>query len=88
ILIDVDGWPAAILAHPRDDAFYAPTIELNARFVGASDADPWLLSRAAAPVASGGIIACSGEVWTRDGRLVAIGGSTLLCRDAARRPAP
>ncbi|HEY4332271.1 MAG TPA: thioesterase family protein [Ilumatobacteraceae bacterium] len=88
ILIDVDGWPAAVLPHPRLTDYYAPTIELTARFVGPTGANPWLLSRAAAPAAAGGIIACTGEIWTPDGRLVAVGGSSLLCRDAARRPAP
>jgi acyl-CoA thioesterase-2 len=86
ILIDLDSWPTVILAHTGELEHYAPTIELNARFIGDSRDDPWLLGRARAPVAANGLVAASAEIWTIDQRLVAIGGSTLLCRPATRRP--
>lgn len=86
ILIDLDSWPSATRAHVGDLAHFAPTIEVTARFVGTTAHEPWLLSEASAPVATGGLVAGVGQVWTRDRRLVAIGGSTLLCRPAARRP--
>lgn len=85
ILIDLDSWPAANRAHVGELQHYAPTIEVAARFVGDTSRDPWLLSRADAPVAAGGLIAASGLIWNMDRELVAIGGSTLLCRPAARR---
>jgi acyl-CoA thioesterase II len=86
ILLDLDSWGAAGLAHLGELAYFAPTIEVTARFVGSTSNDPWLLSRADAPVARDGIIAASGEIWTPSGQLVATGGSTLLCRPAALRP--
>ena len=86
ILVDLDSWPSATLAHVGDLEHYAPTIELAVRFVGSCSGSPWLYSAASAPVAAGGLIAASGEIWTRDGRLVALGGSTLLCRPSGRRP--
>lgn len=86
ILIDLDSWPAATRAHLGDLEHFAPTIEVTARFVGSTADEPWLLSEASAPAASGGLVAGVGRVWTRDRRLVALGGSTLLCRPAARRP--
>lgn len=86
ILVDLDSWPAAVLAHTGELDHYAPTIELAVRFMSPIADQPWLLSRACAPVASGGLIAATGEIWSEDRRLVALGGSTLLCRPAARRP--
>jgi acyl-CoA thioesterase II len=86
ILIDLDSWPSAVRAHLGELDHFAPTIEVTARFVGSTVDDPWLLSDARAPVATGGLIAGVGRIWTRDRRLVALGGSTLLCRPAARRP--
>lgn len=86
ILIDLDSWPSVTRAHLGNLDHFAPTIELTARFVGSTFHEPWLLSEASAPVASGGLVAATGRIWSRDRRLVAIGGSTLLCRPAARRP--
>jgi len=86
ILIDLDSWPSATRAHLGDLEHFAPTIEVTARFVGSTADEPWLLSEASAPVATGGLVAGVGQVWTRDRQLVALGGSTLLCRPAARRP--
>jgi acyl-CoA thioesterase II len=86
ILIDLDSWPSATRAHVGDLEHYAPTIELSARFIGSTAGEPWLLSRAATPRASRGLMASTGEVWTSQMQLAAIGGSTLLCRPATRRP--
>ena len=86
ILIDLDSWPSACRAHLGDLEHFAPTIEVTARFIGSTADEPWLLSEASAPVATGGLIAGTGQIWTRDRQLVALGGSTLLCRPAARRP--
>ncbi len=86
ILIDLDSWPSATRAHLGDLEHFAPTIEVTARFIGSTSDEPWLLSEASAPAATGGLIAGVGQIWTRDRQLVALGGSTLLCRPAARRP--
>ena len=86
ILIDLDSWPSAVRAHLGDLDHFAPTIEVTARFIGSTANEPWLLSEASAPVATGGLVAGVGQIWTRDRRLVALGGSTLLCRPAHRRP--
>lgn len=73
-------------AHLLHASHYAPTIELAVRFARPVVADEWLFNRARVPVSTGGLMLASGEVWTADGLLVATGGSTLLCRPAARRP--
>lgn len=89
-ITDIFGWICVGPAHRMSDVmehFYAPTIELTTRFVGDARDEPWLLVDAEAPVAAGGVIIHRGEVWTSDGRLVAQGGSTLLCRPTAQQPA-
>lgn len=86
VLLDLEGWGAATRPHVGVLDHFAPTIEVSCRFLGATTDDPWLLSEARAPVARDGLVAHVGEIWTPDGRLVATGGSTLLCRPAARRP--
>lgn len=86
ILIDVDAWGAATRPHVGELEHFAPTIEVAVRFHGPTSEEEWLLSRARSPVATAGIVAATGEIWTRSGRLVATGGSTLLCRPAARQP--
>lgn len=86
ILIDLDAWSAANRAHVGELDFYAPTIDVTARFVGSTATESWLLSEAAAPAAGNGLVAATGKIWNRNRELVAIGGSTLLSRPAARRP--
>ena len=86
VVLDVESWAATVRAHVGVLEYFAPTIEVTARFVGDTGRDAWLFSDARAPVATGGLVAHAGEIWTEDGRLVTTGGSTLLCRPAARRP--
>ena len=86
ILIDLDAWPSATRPHLGELDHFAPTIELTARFIGSTAHEPWLLSEASAPVATGGLVAGTGNIWNSNRQLVATGGSTLLCRPAARRP--
>jgi acyl-CoA thioesterase len=86
VLLDVDGWAAACAAHSSPMDYFAPTIEFTARFVGVRGSE-WLLSRARAPVATGGLVAATAELWNDDQtQLVATGGSTLLCLPSSRRP--
>lgn len=86
IVLDVDSWGATVRAHTNDLDHFAPTIQLTGRFIGDARTHPWLLSHAEAPVASNGLIAAAGRIWSEDDRLLAVGGSTLLCRPASRRP--
>lgn len=86
ITTDLDAWGAATLAHTGELAWFAPTIELTCRFLQPSAAHEWLLGWGDAPVGHGGLIGCESEVWSDDGALLAIGGSTLLCRPAPGAP--
>lgn len=86
ILVDLDSWPSATRAHVGELNHFAPTIEVTARFIGDTRQEPWLLSEASTPRAADGLLASTAHVWNTRRELVAVGGSTLLCRPAARRP--
>jgi acyl-CoA thioesterase II len=83
IPIDTMGWPAAVLAHAYREplATVAVTVDLSVGFHRPTE-DEWLLAEAAAPLATGGLVAASGRVWDEAGALVASGGQTMLCRPA------
>jgi acyl-CoA thioesterase len=43
---------------------------------------PWLLCDYDTPLATGGLVAGRGRIWSEDGRLVAVGGAQLICMPA------
>jgi len=83
ILLDTFGWPAVCRLHVNS-AYIAPSIDLSVAFHRSVPAEPWLYAWAQAPSASGGLVACESRVWTRDGTLLAVGASQLLCRPDQR----
>lgn len=87
MVTDLDAWGAACNAHSGELPYFAPTIELTCRFLQPAHDVEWLLSWGAAPVGRAGLIGVESETWSEDGRLLALGGSTLLCRPAPERPA-
>jgi acyl-CoA thioesterase-2 len=81
LLVDTLGWPAAVRAYRNDELeFYAPSIDVTARFHALAPDCPWLLAEARSPVAREGLIAAATSVWAADGRLLASGGQQMLCR--------
>lgn len=85
LLIDTLGWPAAVRAYRSDMAYYAPSLDVTARFHASASTSPWLFCEARSPVARDGLVASSVSVWSQDGRLVATGGQQMLCRPAGIR---
>ena len=81
ILLDTLGWPAASQLHVRP-GYIAPSIDLSVAFHRPRPDEPWLYAQATSPSANGGLIACESRVWSRDGTLLAVGASQLLCRPA------
>jgi acyl-CoA thioesterase-2 len=79
ILLDTLGWPAACHLHTRSE-YIAPSIDLSVAFHRARADEPWIYAQASSPSASGGLIACESRTWARDGTLLAVGASQLLCR--------
>lgn len=82
LLIDTLCWPAAWLLHGKEQ-FIAPSLDLTVWFHQAPVSE-WLLADALAPVARGGLVAGSCQVWNEQRELVATGGSQLLCVPAPR----
>jgi acyl-CoA thioesterase II len=79
ILLDTLGWPAACRLHTHP-AYIAPSIDLSIGFHRSRPDEPWLFAQASCPSAAGGLIACESRIWARDGTLLAVGASQLLCR--------
>jgi len=78
VLIDTMGWPAASRAHV-EPKFQAPNLDVNVWFHRAEPEEPWLLSDHESPLAEAGLMATTGRVWSRRGRLLASGGGQLMC---------
>jgi acyl-CoA thioesterase-2 len=79
LLSDTLGWPAVCQLHPRAP-YIAPSIDLMCAFHRARPEEPWLYGWATAHSAANGLIGCESRVWSRDGALLAVGSSQLLCR--------
>jgi acyl-CoA thioesterase len=55
------------------------TMDLNVSFHRANADSPWLLIDRQCPIAGRGLMGVSGQVWDRDGRLLASGSAQLAC---------
>ena len=82
LLVDTMGWPAAVRAYTSDLPYYAPSLDVTARFHGHAPESPWLLVEASSPVARDGLVSSAVSVWSADGQLLASGGQQMLCRPA------
>jgi acyl-CoA thioesterase len=82
LLLDTVGWPAAVRAYTSDMRYYAPSIDVTARFHACAPETPWLLVEGRSPVARDGLVASTVAVWSADGQLLASGGQQMLCRPA------
>jgi acyl-CoA thioesterase len=88
LVLDTVLWPVASRGHPENTAFYAPSIDVNARFHALAPHDAWLLTDAWSPAAGDGLVGGTATIWSESGRLLATGGQQMLCRPMALNPAP
>jgi len=79
ILIDTLGWPAVCMLHV-ESGYIAPSIDITCTFHRARIEEPWLYAQATSVSANAGVVGCEGRIWSRDGALLAMGTSQLLCR--------
>src|SRR5450631_2002973 len=79
ILIDTLGWPAVCRLH-IDSGYIAPSIDISCTFHRARIHEPWLFAQGSSVSANAGVVGCEARVWSRDGALLAMGTSQLLCR--------
>jgi acyl-CoA thioesterase II len=86
LLIDTMVWPANCRAYTEPDITYiAPSLDLNVHFHRAAPESDWLLVDATSPIAGGGLICGRADIWSREGMLLASGGSQLFCRPPLQR---
>ena len=69
-----------------DHSFQAPNLDVTAWFHRAAPESEFLLGDHTSPVAEGGLMGTTAQVWSQDRRLLASGGAQLLCIPA--RPEP
>jgi acyl-CoA thioesterase len=89
VLADTFTWPAAVRAHRQAEVeVIAPSLDLHISLHHAASTSDWLQVYGLAPIATGGTIGTSMQVWTEDGRLSAMAGATLLCVPLPPQPGP
>ena len=81
LLLDTLSWPAACGPHVGRD-FIAPSLDVTTWFYDFAPHEEWLLVSHDAPLAKNGFMGAMGWVHAPDGRLLATGGSHLLCAPA------
>lgn len=79
LFMDVMASFAAMQPHPNQDNYRAPNIDVTCWFHQPAHDAEWLLVEYEAPIAKGALMGATGRVWTEDGRLIATGGSQMLC---------
>jgi acyl-CoA thioesterase II len=88
LVLDTILWPAADRGHPENTEYYAPSIDVQARFHALAPHEPWLLGEAFSPAAADGLVGGTGAIWSQSGTLLATGGQQMLCRPMHLNPAP
>jgi acyl-CoA thioesterase-2 len=78
MLIDTRAWSAAYRPHQSQD-HQAPNLDVTCWFHQAAHDSEWLLVDYESPIARDALIGCHGRIWSRDRRLIASGGTQLLC---------
>jgi acyl-CoA thioesterase II len=78
--LDTMMWNAVPPPHGWPSPYIAPSLDLTAQFLRGEPEAEWLLCDSTAPVATSGLAACNGRVWSPNGRLLASGTSQLICR--------
>jgi len=84
VLVDTFQWPAAVRGHAGGTvAHRAPSLDLACLFHRTQlPPGSWCLVEARSPIATGGLVGGSAQVWDEAGRLLASGGQQMLCRPA------
>ncbi|MBC7771563.1 MAG: thioesterase family protein [Pyrinomonadaceae bacterium] len=87
ILMDTFAWPAGANPHrsqsPRE--YQGVNLDVVAWFYEPAPDSEWLLCDYDSPIATTGLVAGRGRVWSEDGRLTAMGGAQVLCISARER---
>jgi acyl-CoA thioesterase len=81
--------PPAVFARLGSERppMHAPSLDLTVHFLDDCD-DEWLLLRHRAKKAQGGFGTADAEVWSRGGKLVAVGTQMMIFRSMPANPPP
>lgn len=86
MLCDIKGWPAAHRAiTEKPDEWIAPNMDVSITFHRLPSAADYLFLHAQAPVATGGLVGATGQVWATGGRLLASATQQMLQRRVGPR---
>ncbi|MGZ6930584.1 MAG: acyl-CoA thioesterase [Acidimicrobiia bacterium] len=88
LVLDTVFWPAAARGYPGVEDWYAPSIDVQARFHALAPDDEFLLSDAHSPASHDGLLGGSGAIWSESGALLATGGQQMLWRPRHLNPNP
>jgi acyl-CoA thioesterase len=85
----IDNMPPAVFARLGSERppAHAPSLDLTVHFLDDCD-DEWLLLRHRAKKAHGGYGTADAEVWSRGGKLVAVGTQMMIFRSMPANPPP
>jgi acyl-CoA thioesterase len=78
LLLDTIAWPAACGPHAGRDMI-APSLDVTVWFHELDPSSEWLRCHETAPRANAGLMGAMGWIYSEAGRLLASGGSHLLC---------
>ena len=88
LVLDTVLWPVAVRGHPEADDWYAPSIDVQARFHARRPDDEFLLTDSHSPAAGDGLVGGTAAIWSESGTLLATGGQQMLCRPRHLNPNP
>ena len=81
VLIDTLPWPANFMRYGREGLKYmAPSLDLYVQFHRFATEQDWLFGHATCEEGAMGFLGGKGATWDESGRLLASGGSQLMCR--------
>jgi acyl-CoA thioesterase-2 len=81
LLLDTIAWPAAVGPH-AGAGMIAPSLDVTVWFHELEPSSEWLLCHQTSPRARAGLMGAMGWIYSATGRLLASGGSHLLCAPA------
>jgi acyl-CoA thioesterase len=88
LVLDTVLWPVAARGHPENPDWYAPSVDVQARFHALAPDDEFLLADAHSPSARDGLVGGAAAIWSQRGTLLATGGQQMLCRPRHLNPNP
>jgi len=88
LVLDTVFWPAVARGQTAGEDWYAPSLDVSARFHALAPDDEFLLADVHAPASHDGLAGGTGAIWSESRTLVATGGQQMLWRPRHLNPNP